>query len=58
MNTKRNKKFIESVEELHINYVNMLQNTKRLIKFQENINKTMYNTFKESSVIYLQEEEL
>ncbi len=54
----KNQKFIESVEELHINYVIMLQSTKKLLKYQENINKQLNNNFKESSVIYIQEEEL
>ena len=54
----KNQKFIESVEELHINYVIMLQSTKKLLKYQENINKQLNNNFKQSSVIYIQEEEL
>ena len=29
----KNQKFIESVEELHINYVIMLQSTKKLLKY-------------------------
>ena len=46
------------MEELHINYVIMLQSTKKLLKYQENINKQLNNNFKQSSVIYIQEEEL
>jgi len=60
---KKNLKIIESVEELHINYVIMLQNTKNLIKYQENINITLYPSnnnysLKESTVTYIHEEEL
>ena len=60
---KKNLKIIESVEELHINYVIMLQNTKNLIKYQENVNITLYPknnnySFKESTVTYIHEEEL
>ena len=60
---KKNLKIIESVEELHINYVIMLQNTKNLIKSQENINITLYPSnnnysLKESTVTYIHEEEL
>ena len=60
---KKNLKIIESVEELHINYVIMLQNTKNLIKYQENINITLYPSnnnysLKESTVTYIHEKEL
>ena len=63
MNHKKNLKIIESVEELHLNYVIMLQNTKNLIKYQENVNITLYPknnnySFKESTVTYIHEEEL
>ena len=60
---KKNLKIIESVEELHINYVIMLQNTKNLIKSQENVDIKFYPnnnnySFKESTVTYTNEEEL
>jgi hypothetical protein len=58
--SKRNINYIESIEELHINYIIMLQNTKKLINSQENNNTTIYpnNSVKEFNVIYTQEEEL
>ena len=62
-NNKNNIKIIESVEELHINYVILLQNTKKLINYQENIPTTIYpnnnnNSFKDLTLVYTQEEEL
>ena len=58
--SKKNINYIESIEEFHINYIIMLQNTKKLINSQENINTTIYsnNSIKEFNVIYTQEEEL
>ena len=58
--SKKNINYIESIEECHINYIIMLQNTKKLINSQENNNTTIYpnNSVKEFNVIYTQEEEL
>ena len=48
---------IDTVEEVHINFVKMIQNTKYLLKTQENIQNTIYqDKYQNSSLIFYEEE--
>ena len=56
-NSHLSSNHIDTVEEVHINFVKMIQNTKYLLKIQENIKNTIYNDkYQNSSLIYVNEE--
>ena len=56
-NSHLSSNHIDTVEEVHINFVKMIQNTKYLLKVQENIKNTIYNDkYQNSSLIYVNEE--
>ena len=56
--TKINKK-MDTIEEVHINFVNILQNTKNMMRTQEKMvkDRIIYNN-KNSSVIIVEERDL
>ena len=57
-NISRNNKNLDSIEEIHFNFVNIVQNSRNLTKIENKLGEKILNNNQNSSVIFLEERDI